>query len=113
MIASIVVTLRFEALHQWRDCDIPEVDFLRNKHRHVFHVRAEKAVSHNDRDIEIIRFKRELEQHIKESCGARKDLGWMSCEDIAEQIMRKFGCSVVEVLEDGENGAIMRQGEMA
>jgi len=51
---SVVVTLQVEGVHYWEDCPIPEVAFLKNLHRHIFHIKAMKTVQHNDRDIEII-----------------------------------------------------------
>lgn len=108
MKMSIVVKLSFEAVHNWPECPIPEVEFLKHPHRHVFHVRAERLVSHNDRDTEIIMFKRDMQEYIRAMTQLDSNIGRMSCEDIAERLMTKFGCSLVEVLEDGENGAIAR-----
>jgi hypothetical protein len=32
----IILTTQFEALHSWPDCDIEDMKFLKNTHRHVF-----------------------------------------------------------------------------
>jgi len=100
----IKVKFQFEGLHCWKDCPINDVSFLKDSHRHIFYVTCTKEVTHNDRDIEIIMFKRELQAYM-----ARKgmDLGQSSCEMIAEDILKQFGCHSVEVLEDNENGAIL------
>ena len=37
-----------------------DVSFLANPHRHIFHFRVSIAVMHDDRDIEVIQFKRWL-----------------------------------------------------
>lgn len=102
----VVVNLKFEGIHSWKNCPFEDVSFLKNDHRHIFWVKAIKSVSHLDRDIEIIRFKRDLEDY----CNSLKPIiqkeGW-SCEKIANDILINFDCESVEVLEDGENGAII------
>ena len=56
----IFVTFQKEGIHRYPDA--PEgVEFLRHPHRHMFHFRVEIEVFHDDRDIEFILFKRELE----------------------------------------------------
>jgi len=108
---KIVVKLTLEGLHRWDGCNLSEVKYLENLHRHLFYIRVEKEVNHNDRDIEIIRFKKEIQNHLnfrhydaKYKCLV---FDTMSCEDIAEYIYNKFKASLVEVLEDNENGAII------
>jgi len=98
----IVVKFQFEGIHQWEGCPYKDVSFLRFPHRHIFYVRAEKVVSHDDREIEIIRLKREMKSQFAD--GIR--LGNKSCEMLAQEIKKEFGCDLVEVLEDNENGAI-------
>lgn len=108
----IVVKLQVEGTHNWSDCDIDEVDFLRHTHRHLFYIRVEKEVKHNNRDIEIIKLKHDIKefldfyyykQNVRTHC-----FGDYSCEDIAEIILKRFDLNLVEVLEDNENGAIVR-----
>ena len=106
--AKIVVNLKFEGIHSWKGCPFEDVAFLRNDHRHIFWVRAVKTVSHLDRDIEIIRFKRDLETYCDSLKPIIKEQGW-SCEMIASDILKNFECDSVEVLEDGENGAIVEK----
>lgn len=105
---SIIVRTRFEAIHKWPECPFDDVSFLKDSHRHIFHVRAEKVVIHDNRDIEIIKFKRKIEDYLRKITSKDKNIGAMSCEQLAEAIMSEFGCSEVEVSEDGENGAIAR-----
>lgn len=99
----IVVKLQFEAIHKWESCPYDDVSFLRNSHRHIFYVCAKKEIFHNDRDIEFIRFKREIDEYINVNFRG-KDLDNMSCEMIAESIIEKFGADFVSVFEDDENG---------
>ena len=86
-------------------CPIKEVMFLRDRHRHIFHIKMSKEVNHSDRDIEIILFKREVQEYLKQKFGEPCEFGSMSCEMIAEHLLQQFNANEVEVLEDNENGA--------
>ena len=97
-----------EGYHKWSDAPYP-VEFLRNKHRHVFHVRCWFEVSHHDREIEIIMRQWDIEKFLKENFGEVCEFGGMSCEAIARMIMQKFDAAQVEVLEDGDGGALVRR----
>lgn len=102
MKKEIIINLQVEGLHHWPECDIDEVWFLKNKHRHIFYITLIKEVGHNDRDIEIIKLKREIKQYL----GVEPiNFGRKSCEDIAEDLLTQFNANTVIVLEDNENGA--------
>jgi hypothetical protein len=122
----VYVTTRFEGLHHWPDA--PEgVKFLRHPHRHVFHVKVYVEVRHGDREVEFITFKRTLEDFIQFNWfnpSGRPLLKTNSCEHIAKEVadwMRPwlhdaYGLEfvapngrkwIVEVSEDGENGAVL------
>lgn len=101
---QIIVKLQFEAIHCWPTCDIDEVSFLRYPHRHVFYITIKKTVNHNDRDIEIIMFKKEILNHLASFKG---NIDNWSCETLAEYLLNTFNACSVEVLEDNENGAIV------
>lgn len=108
----IKVKLQVEGLHNWPEAGkfFPEVEFLSHPHRHIFHISATKSVSHNDRDIEIIMFKREIIAYLNERYLDNNqclNFGRSSCEDIAEELLNRFYLDSVEVLEDNENGAII------
>lgn len=106
---SIIITLQVEGQHRWLNCPILEVAFLKSFHRHIFHIECEKVVEHNDRDIEIIRFKREVEDYFKRiyfdptlnMCNFKE----MSCEDICQDLMDIYDLESCTIKEDGENGA--------
>lgn len=100
----IVVRTSFEAYHQWPECPFSDVAFLKNLHRHIFHVEV-KIETTSDRQIEFIRHKNLINKFI-DSKYKGLDLGPTSCEVIAEQLAKEFGASSVEVFEDAENGAI-------
>lgn len=112
----IVVTTEFDGLHSWPE---GEPEYLRNPHRHTFTIRAVLGVERNDRELEIITVKNNIEQAVYNNWGPRTrgfvyDLGRRSCEDIAEYIVgwlqKAYGdryCTV-EVMEDGRLGAMVQ-----
>lgn len=106
----IYITTQFEGIHRYENA--PErVDFLRNYHRHLFKIRLQVQVEHNERDIEFIMFKQDVETYIQVHF-VNKQLD-ASCETIAEELIKYvqheyYGKKVIcEVSEDGENGAIL------
>jgi hypothetical protein len=107
MRTTIIVKLQYEALHNWPGVvealpDKPEIWFLKDPHRHIFHIMCEKTVTHSDRDVEIILFKRKILKWLDEYYQG--NLGAISCEMLAQHIAGLFKCDMVEVLEDNENG---------
>lgn len=109
--SEVFCTLQIEGLHNWPDCPIEEVAYLRDIHRHVFHIKAHKIVTHSDRDVEFIWFKHEIADYLEEKYYVNSDrlhyFGAMSCEMIAQELIDKFDLCRCEVSEDGENGAIL------
>jgi|TARA_R110001592_G_scaffold76711_1_gene231316 hypothetical protein len=103
MKTNIIINLQHEALHQWSNCDLEGVEFLKFPHRHIFHICCKKEVTHDDRDIEIILLKRKINNYLKEMFPVT--FGEMSCEMIAKLILECFQLSYCKVLEDNENGA--------
>ena len=98
----VFITTQFEGFHCWPDAP-NEVGFLRDIHRHIFHVKAWAQVDHGDRQIEFILLKRKIDQYI---ASIVKPISW-SCEHWAEHLLQQFGLASCEVSEDGENGAIV------
>ena len=88
-----------------------DVSFLATPHRHIFHFRVWLSVTHNDRDVEFIQFKRWLENLYKDSI---LKLDYKSCEmmsdDLYDTISQKYPSREVwiEVSEDGENGSFIK-----
>ena len=88
-----------------------DVSFLATPHRHIFHFRVWLSVTHNDRDVEFIQFKRWLENLYKD---AILKLDYKSCEmmsdDLYDMISQKYPSREVwiEVSEDGENGSFIK-----
>ena len=103
----VFATTRFEGFHRWPQAP-DEVGFLRDRHRHIFHVRAEKTVTHDDRDVEFILLKRAVEAEIK-TLSDEEDMEAWSCERWATELLQRLQLDKVEVSEDGENGAVVER----
>lgn len=108
---NVVITFQVEGLHSWPEARvvIPEMGFLSDLHRHIFHIVAKKRVTHDDRDVEIIMMKRELQDYFKRNYF-NKDLnccnfGSRSCEMLAKDLLEAYNLEYCQVLEDNENGA--------
>jgi hypothetical protein len=90
-----------------------DVSFLANPHRHIFHFRVWLSVTHNDRDVEFIQFKRWLEKLYSSNEGVLS-LDHKSCEMMSDElydtISQKYPNREVwiEVSEDGENGSFIK-----
>ncbi len=111
MKTTVIATFRIEGIHHWPQAQArePVVEFLAHPHRHVFHIRVEKEVIMDNREVEIILLGREVE-----ACLIGKywsdtlrlcDFGAASCETLAREMLTANKLSLVEVMEDGENGA--------
>lgn len=105
--SSIFITTEFEGIHCYPAAP-EEVAFLRNPHRHMFQVRIDLEVMHNDRDVEFILFRRETDKMIRESITNMQHRSCeMICEILLGYVMTHYperDCTI-EVSEDGENGA--------
>lgn len=108
----IWVTFQKEGLHKYpaalTDPALADVSFLGYPHRHMFKFKVWIEVTHDDRDIEFILFKRWLESLY---AGGTLELDFKSCEmisdDLYAQITAKYPNRhiTIEVSEDGENGS--------
>jgi hypothetical protein len=107
----IWITFQKEGIHAYpaaaSDPNLSDVSFLGHPHRHIFHFRVEIEVTHNDRDIEFIQFKRWCENLYS---GGTLELNSKSCEMMADDLYAQIGVNfpgrdvIIEVSEDGENG---------
>lgn len=93
--------VQFEGFHAWPDAP-HEVDFLRDRHRHIFHIEATKAIS-EDRQTEFILLGRRIRAWVS-SAFDKGELGTTSCEELATMIASAFDLSACVVWEDNENG---------
>ncbi len=119
--SSIIVRFQLEGFHNFPAARelFPEVSFLSFRHRHIFHFECKKQVLHDDRDVEFILFKREIQNYLIEEYGSNQwgghpsmmycEFGPMSCEMIARELLEKFDLESASVFEDGENGALLER----
>jgi hypothetical protein len=118
----IWVTFRKEGIHKYPAAatdpnlatgDQYDVSFLANPHRHIFHFRVWLSVTHNDRDVEFIQFKRWLERLYSSNEGVLS-LDYKSCEMMSDElhthISQKYPSREIwiEISEDGENGSFIK-----
>jgi hypothetical protein len=116
----IWVTFQKEGMHKYPAAltdptlatgDEYDVSFLGYPHRHIFHFKVWISVTHDDRDIEFIQFKRWLQ---KLYADATLSLDFKSCEmmsqDLYDSISQKYPNREVwiEISEDGENGSFIK-----
>lgn len=110
----IEVSFYKEGIHRYPAAEtnpaLSDVSFLAHPHRHIFHFKVKIEVNHNDRDIEFILFKRELESLYSQG---HIEVDFKSCEMLAEDLIHYIAEKYqdrsieVKVFEDGENGAIL------
>jgi hypothetical protein len=111
MKTYVIVRLQLDGEHNFPAAKelFPEVAFLAHPHRHMFHIEAKREVFHDDRDVEFIMFKRDIQDYLKQMYYKPERrmhiFGAMSCEMICKDIMNQFQCKSVTVWEDLENGA--------
>ena len=111
MKTNIIVTLQVEGVHHWPDAKnvFPEVAFLSDLHRHMFHITCKKRVNHDDRDVEFIMFKRDISDYITAKYWREvirvHDFKSKSCEMLAKELVEEFDLEYCSVFEDNENGA--------
>lgn len=103
-----IIKLQKEGLHYWKDAPT-EVAFLRNKHRHLFHIVVYIQQNQSvDRDVEYIQFKHFLEtlkiiNDERDSCEAIAT----NLKELIEDYFNNTRKVKVEVTEDNENGALV------
>jgi hypothetical protein len=114
MKTTITVRTTFPGIHSWPDAP-DTVAFLRDRHRHLFHVEAEIQVKHGDRELEFLTVQDEVSSWVR---ALPFDLGHTSCEMLAERLLAGlrglYGSDRsyrVTVSEDGENGATVSTEE--
>jgi len=118
----IWVTFRKEGIHKYPAAatdpnlatgDEYDVSFLATPHRHIFHFRVWLSVTHNDRDVEFIQFKRWLEKLYSSNEGVLS-LDYKSCEMMSDDLYAQISARYpdrevwIEISEDGENGSFIK-----
>lgn len=115
----IFVQFQKEGIHRYPEAatdpalatgDEYDVSFLASPHRHIFHFRVELSVTHDNRDVEFIQFKRWCENLYKD---ATLTLDYKSCEMMGEELYSHISAKYpnrdvrIEISEDGENGCYL------
>lgn len=112
---KVIIRLSVEGLHKWENCNLSEVDYLKEPHRHTFNIVCELNVHHNDRDVEFIVASHAIRDYLKRKYYVLMlglcNFGGKSCEMLAEELLKEFYLTRCEVNEDGENGAVVEQVE--
>ena len=103
---SISVKNTFDFVHCWPDAPT-NMYYLRTPHRHLMETRTTISVTHNDRELEVLEVKKNIDYFIHNTHFALTTSCEMLAERIIDFILDKYGDRdvTVHVLEDGENGA--------
>ena len=84
----IEISFQKEGIHRYpaaeTDPRLAAVSFLAHPHRHMFHFYVKLQVFHNDREVEFILFKRELENLYSQNI---LQLDYRSCEMMADDLI--------------------------
>ena len=114
----IWVTFKKEGIHKYPAAlddpslatgDEYDVSFLGYPHRHIFHFKVGIAVTHNDRDIEFIQFKRWMEKLYAEKT---LELDYKSCEMMSDDLYdQEFECSFQAAITGSYYGALIEKLE--
>lgn len=122
MRTTIIAKIQVPGTHQWSTMPegLPQ-QYLKNRHRHLFKIVAritlpsDADMSNHHRCIEFIELQQEIWRGISTLYARNQgqvEFGDRSCESIARELagflaLAVSGCAavVVEVWEDGENGA--------
>jgi len=101
------VTTSFRDTHKWVDCNIKQVDFLKNEHHHEFKVIVWIEQFHDNRDIEYICFQRYIDSLIKKIKLTENKSCEMMASALKQRIEKKYKNREVkvEINEDGYYGA--------
>ena len=111
----VITRTSFRGLHHWPNCPWDEVGFLRDPHRHTFHIMVHVEVSGADREVEFFLLQRQVDAIIAQKFRQEDEtfvLGARSCEMIADEIHEGLQEALgdreikISVREDGENEAL-------
>jgi len=109
-LTLVFCTTAIPGVHRWPNAP-EEVAYLRDEHRHNFHVKAWAQVIHDDRQVEFITLQLQVRSAMHTSYPLAfpgvLDLGTHSCEQVARMLVGALNLYACQVSEDGENGAII------
>jgi len=116
----IEIITDFQAIHNWPECSIEEVSFLKYPHRHKIIINV-KIETNKDRQIEFFVFKNKIDNIIDNLFGKEKtkQLGRMSMEEISMKILneikKEYNNCYIEVgaSEDGQVKGVVQYERMS
>lgn len=118
MQTSIFCRTKFEGVHCYPGAP-DEVAYLRQPHRHVFGIEVTISVYGDNRELEFIMLKHKVDAWIRKHLNVLGvwEMETLSCEQVAKRLityLRSMYCDdmqkrqiIVQIDEDGENGAIV------
>lgn len=104
---TVIIQFEIEGFHQYPNAP-QEVNFLSDRHRHTFKVKAGYSVKDLNREKEIFIERDYIKEYLTESYGFPCEFGPMSCEMIAKEILtfaQEDGMVWCEVWEENTGGA--------
>lgn len=116
LTTTIEANLTVPGLHYWPE-PVEGREYLGEPHRHLFHVRAEVAVTHDERDVEFhdlgVIMRDAIDTYGPQSNGLHH-FGPASCETLARKLftdLEELNLNVVAVRwsEDAEFSATIRK----
>lgn len=103
---SVFINTEKEFFHRYKDAP-EEVWYLRNIHRHLLHIKVEVEVFSDDREIEFIMLKHNIDKYLSTMRYDEND----SCEILGNMlllyVLSEYGHERdidITISEDGENG---------
>lgn len=107
MTKLVICKVSIPGFHKWEEAP-DSLAYLRSRHRHVFEIEVGIQVTNNNREIEIISTQNTIQKYLLRKYGENSvecEFYNMSCEDIAEEILKTFHAYYVTVTEDGFGGS--------
>jgi hypothetical protein len=95
---------------QFKTDDEYDVSHLAHRHMHYFYIKVWLQVTHSNRQVEFIQFRRWLENlYATQSLELNNKSCEMMAEDLYDVIARKYpGCEIrIDISEDNINGAYL------
>ena len=105
MVNYIWITTQKEMFHRYPNAP-KEVDFLKQRHKHMMKFKVSIEIYENDREIEFFIFKKQIETILEEY----NDIGNWSLEQLSDEIRNKLRKPYInrmlqiEISVDGVNG---------
>mgnify|MGYP000259292912 CR=1 FL=1 len=86
MKITVIIQFEIEGFHQYPNAP-QEVNFLSDRHRHTFKVKAGYSVKDLNREKEIFIERDYIKEYLSESYGSPCEFGPMSCEMIEKKYL--------------------------